>query len=136
MTQRKPPGMGFESWIDKQIREAQERGEFDDLPSAGKPLPGAGEPLEEDWWLKRKVREEEGNAGLPPSLVLRKQAETAKARALAAGTGDEARAIIEEMNAKILDALRKPLSGPPLNLMPFDVEQVVREWKGNSGTGS
>ncbi|MGW4211991.1 DnaJ family domain-containing protein [Lentzea sp. NPDC004789] len=132
MTQRKPPGMGFESWIDRQIREAQERGEFDDLPSAGKPLPGAGEPLEEDWWLKRKVREEEGSAGLPPSLVLRRQAETARARALAAGTDEEARAIIEEMNAKILDALRKPLSGPPLNLMPFDVEKLVRERKGTS----
>ncbi|NGY60040.1 DUF1992 domain-containing protein [Lentzea sp. NEAU-D13] len=132
MTQRKPPGMGFESWIDKQIREAQERGEFDDLPSAGKPLPGAGEPLEEDWWIKRKVREEEGTAGLPPSLVLRRQAETAKARALAAPADAEARAIIEEMNAKILDALRKPLSGPPLNLMPFDVEQLLRERKGTS----
>ena len=132
MTQRKPHGMDFESWIDKQIREAQERGEFDDLPSAGKPLPGAGEPLEEDWWLKKKVREEEGTAGLPPSLVRRRQAETAKARALAARTDDEARAIIEEMNAQILDALRKPLSGPPLNLMPFDVEKLVRERKGTS----
>lgn len=132
MTQRKPPGMGFESWIDRQIREAEERGEFDDLPSAGKPLPGAGEPLEEDWWLKKKMREEEGSAGLPPSLVLRKQAETARARALAAGTDDEARAIIGEMNAKILDALRKPVSGPPLNLMPFDVEKLVRERKGTS----
>ena len=132
MTQRKPHGMDFESWIDRQIREAQERGEFDDLPSAGKPLPGAGEPLEEDWWLKKKVREEEGTAGLPPSLVLRKEAETAKARALAARTDDEARAIIEEMNAKILDALRKPLAGPPLNLMPFDVEKLVRERKGTS----
>ena len=130
MTQRKPHGMDFESWIDRQIREAQERGEFDDLPSAGKPLPGAGEPLEEDWWIKKKVREEEGTAGLPPSLVLRRQAETAKARALAARTDDEARAIIEEMNAQILDALRKPLSGPPLNLMPFDVEKLVRERKG------
>jgi hypothetical protein len=126
--------MGFESWIDKQIREAEERGEFDDLPSAGKPLPGAGEPLDEDWWLKKKVREEEGTAGLPPSLVLRKEAETAKARALAAETDDEARVIIEAMNAKILDALRKPLSGPPLNLMPFDVEKLVRERKGTSRT--
>ncbi|MFD4640030.1 DUF1992 domain-containing protein [Lentzea sp. NPDC058436] len=132
MTQRKPAGMGFESWIDRQIREAQERGEFDGLPSAGKPLPGAGEPLEEDWWIKRKVREEEGTAGLPPSLVLRKQAETARAAALAATTDEEARAIIGAMNAKILDALRKPLSGPPVNLMPFDVEQLLRERKGTS----
>jgi hypothetical protein len=135
MTQRKPPGMGFESWIDRQIREAQERGEFDDLPSAGKPLPGAGEPLEEDWWIKKKVREEEGSAGLPPSLVLRRQAEIARNRAMAATTDAEARVIIEEMNAKILDALRKPVSGPPLNLMPFDVEKLVRERKGSSGAG-
>ncbi|MFI6095562.1 DUF1992 domain-containing protein [Lentzea sp. NPDC051213] len=134
MTQRKPPGMGFESWIDKQIREAQERGDFDDLPGAGKPLPGAGEPLEEDWWLKKKVREEEGSAGLPPSLVLRREAEAARVLALAAGTDDEARAIIEAMNARILDALRKPLSGPPLNLMPFDVDELVRERKGNTRT--
>ena len=28
----------YESWIDRQIREAIERGAFDDLPSAGKPL--------------------------------------------------------------------------------------------------
>jgi len=132
VTQRKPPGMGFESWIDRQIREAQERGEFDDLPSAGKPLPGAGEALDEDWWIKRKVREEEGTAGLPPSLVLRKQAETARARALAATTDEEARSIIEQMNAEILDALRKPLSGPPLNLMPFDVDALLRERKGTS----
>lgn len=132
MTQRKPPGMGFESWIDRQIREAEERGEFDDLPSAGKPLPGAGKALEEDWWIKRKVREEEGAAGLPPSLVLRKQAETARARALAATTDAEARAIIEKMNAEILDALRKPLSGPPLTLMPFDVDELLRERKGSS----
>lgn len=31
---------GFESWIDRQIREAQERGEFDDLPGAGEPIKG------------------------------------------------------------------------------------------------
>ncbi|GAA3641597.1 DUF1992 domain-containing protein [Lentzea roselyniae] len=134
MTQRKPHGMDFESWIDRQIREAQERGEFDGLPSAGKPLPGAGEPLEEDWWIRKKVREEEGTTGLPSSLVLRREAETAKARALAAETDTEARAIIEAMNAKVLDALRKPLSGPPLNLMPFDADAVVRERKGTSRT--
>lgn len=28
----------WESWIDQAIREAQERGEFDDLPGRGKPL--------------------------------------------------------------------------------------------------
>jgi hypothetical protein len=39
--QRRPPfalPTQFESWIDKQIREAQERGDFDNLRGAGKPL--------------------------------------------------------------------------------------------------
>src|SRR5262245_50270332 len=36
MTERKPAGMSFTSWIDQQIEEAAERGAFDDLPGAGK----------------------------------------------------------------------------------------------------
>lgn len=39
MTERKPTGQSFESWVDKQIREAAERGELADLPGAGRPLP-------------------------------------------------------------------------------------------------
>ncbi len=38
---RRPPfalPAQFESWIDKQIREAQERGDFDNLRGAGQPL--------------------------------------------------------------------------------------------------
>ncbi|WP_037834016.1 DnaJ family domain-containing protein, partial [Streptomyces sp. NRRL S-481] len=37
MTERKPPGVDFGSWVDKQIRDAETRGEFDRLPGAGKP---------------------------------------------------------------------------------------------------
>jgi hypothetical protein len=39
--QRRPKGLPFaqyESWIDRQIRQAQERGMFDNLRGAGKPL--------------------------------------------------------------------------------------------------
>jgi hypothetical protein len=39
MTERKPAGMSFTSWIDQQIDEARERGAFGNLPGAGKPLP-------------------------------------------------------------------------------------------------
>jgi Domain of unknown function (DUF1992) len=42
MTERKPPDLSFTSWIDRQINEAAERGAFDNLPGAGKPLPDAG----------------------------------------------------------------------------------------------
>ena len=56
MTERKPADVNFESWIDRQIREATERGEFDNLPGTGKPLPGG--PVEEQWWLKDYLRRE------------------------------------------------------------------------------
>ena len=40
----------YESVVDRQIREAQERGEFDNLPGAGKPLPRRA--LSGDAWLR------------------------------------------------------------------------------------
>src|SRR2546422_903351 len=63
MTERKPPGMGFESWIDKQIREAMERGEFDNLPGHGKPIPGLDRPDDDWWWIGPKLRRGDGCDG-------------------------------------------------------------------------
>ncbi|MEV0676323.1 DUF1992 domain-containing protein [Actinosynnema sp. NPDC050436] len=128
MTERKPAGLSFESWIDRQIREAQDRGEFDDLPGAGKPLPGLSGPHDELWWVKEKLRREEGTA-LPPTLLLRKDAADAREAAGRASSEAEVRRIIGGINDRIAAAIRVPLSGPPLNLMPFDVEHVVEEWR-------
>lgn len=41
----------YETSIDRQLREATERGDFDNLPGAGKPLPDHGREYEEDWWV-------------------------------------------------------------------------------------
>ncbi|GII85212.1 DUF1992 domain-containing protein [Sphaerisporangium siamense] len=128
MTERKPPGVSFESWIDRQISEAMERGEFDDLPGAGKPIPDIDKPYDELWWVKQKLRRE-GASMLPPTLVLRKEAEDALAAAARARSEAEAREIVEAVNEKIRKAIRTGLSGPPLNLMPFDVDRVAREWR-------
>ena len=38
----------WEKWIDQQIREAQERGEFDNLPGKGKPLDLAPNPYAQE----------------------------------------------------------------------------------------
>ncbi|MFG2071373.1 DnaJ family domain-containing protein [Nonomuraea maritima] len=129
MTDRKPLGVPFESWIDRQIREAEERGEFDDLPGQGKPLPGVGEQLGEMWWIKQKIQSEGLSMPLPPTLALRKDAEEALVQARGARTEAEARRIVEEINHRIREAIRTGLSGPPLNLMPYDVDQVVSEWR-------
>lgn len=74
MTERKPLGTSFESWVDRQIREASERGEFDNLPGSGKPIPDVDESYDELWWVKQKMRRE-NLSYLPPTLALRKRAE-------------------------------------------------------------
>ncbi|SCK25426.1 DnaJ family domain-containing protein [Streptomyces sp. WMMB 322] len=135
MTERKPPGITFESWADKQIREAEERGAFEDLPGAGKPLRDAGAPYDENWWLKQKMRDE-GLSHLPPTLALRKEAQDALDAASRAPSEKEVRRIVNGINDKIREAIRRPLSGPPLNLTPYDVERVVAGWREGRDRGA
>lgn len=132
MTERKPPGLPFETWVDRQIREAEARGDFADLPGAGKPLPSLDAPYDEMWWVKDKMRRE-GLSFLPPSLVLRKEAEDALAEAASAGSEEEVRRIVTAVNEKIDAAVRRPPEGPPLNLVPFDVERAVADWRSRRG---
>ncbi|MGH2939078.1 MAG: DnaJ family domain-containing protein [Solirubrobacterales bacterium] len=42
--------------MDRQVREAEKQGEFDDLPGAGKPLADPSRPQDENWWIKNKLR--------------------------------------------------------------------------------
>ncbi|GAA2405072.1 DUF1992 domain-containing protein [Streptomyces glaucosporus] len=128
MTERKPPGVSFETWVDRQVRVAAEQGGFDGLPGAGRPLPELDRPYDDLWWVRKKM-EREGLSFLPPALALRKEAEDALEAALRAPSEAGARRIVAEVNEKIRKALRMPPPGPPLRLAPFDAEQVVREWR-------
>ncbi|MEW2806696.1 DUF1992 domain-containing protein [Streptomyces massasporeus] len=129
MTERKPPGVDFESWVDKQIRDAETRGEFERLPGAGEPLPPEIESTyDELWWIKRKMARE-GFSVLPPALALRKEAEDALEAALAAPSERIVRKIIGEINDKVREMMFKPPPGPPLGKKPYDVEDVVRQWR-------
>ena len=128
MTERKPPGISWESWIDKQIREAEERGEFENLPGAGKPIPDLDKPFDELWWVRSKLKHE-GLSYMPPSIALRKEAHDALQAARRARSEAEIRTLIADINQKIREANRNGIRGPSLKLMPFDVESVVREWR-------
>ncbi|MFI6803705.1 DUF1992 domain-containing protein [Streptomyces luteogriseus] len=129
MTERKPPGVDFESWVDKQIRDAETRGEFERLPGVGEPLPPEIESTyDELWWIKRKMARE-GFSVLPPALALRKEAEDALEAALAAPSERIVRKIIAEINDKVREMMFKPPPGPPLGKKPYDVEDVVRQWR-------
>jgi len=128
VTERKPPDVSFESWVDRQIQDASERGDFEKLPGFGKPLPDDSAPYDELWWVKGKMLRE-GLSVLPPTLALRKEAEDAREAVDRAATEAQVRRLLGEINEKIDAAVRRPPPGPPLGIGPFDVEAVVREWR-------
>ena len=119
----------YESRIDRAIREAQERGEFDDLPGTGKPLPGAGEAYDEQWWLKQLVIRENLTGIAPASLRVRKEAEEFLDTVAAIASEREVRSQVAELNGRIEQARRGLLDGPPVVVEPFDPEDVVRIWR-------
>jgi Domain of unknown function (DUF1992) len=121
--------MGYESWIDKQIREAQERGDFDDLPGTGKPLPGQGEHYDEDWWLKSLVAREDLGGLLPTSLKIRKAAEDLLDEVAKKNSEQTVRRMVADLNERIEQARRGLVDGPPVIVDRIDVEEIVREWR-------
>lgn len=129
MTDGKWTGQPFETALDRQIREAQERGAFDDLPGAGKPIPDLDAPRDELWWVKQLMRREKVSL-LPPSLALRKEVEDVGQTVSAMRTESAVRELVAGLNARIAAATRTPPPGPPLNLRSLDAERVVRDWRG------
>jgi hypothetical protein len=47
-----------ESLVERKIREAMERGDFDDLPGAGKPIPDLHRPEDELTWVRKWMQRE------------------------------------------------------------------------------
>jgi DnaJ-like protein len=122
--------MSFETWIDKQIREAAERGEFDDLPGAGKPLPGADKPHDENWWVKGLIEREGLSAAgmLPESLQLRREIEGLPETVADLPSERQVREVVAGLNQRIVAWMRAP-SGPHVPIGKVDVDDVVRLWR-------
>jgi hypothetical protein len=116
------------TWVDLQIRQAMERGAFDDLPGAGKPIADLGSQHDPDWWLKRMVEREQISV-LPPALQLRKDDAGLDDRLDRLSVEKEVRRIVEEFNAAVMKARYTPMDGPPLITQPRDVEETVAAWR-------
>ena len=129
MTERKPPGTSWETWIEAQIRVAREQGAFDNLPGAGKPLPNLGQEYDPLWWVKQLVQREQVSI-LPPSLELLRKVE--KELAAIEKLDDEAtvRRRVAALNVEIAKVNATVLEGPPTRLGTLDVDQVVAQWQG------
>jgi hypothetical protein len=127
---RKPAGMSFTSWIDQQVHEAEQRGAFDNLPGAGKPLPRRPESDDGMTWLREYLRREGVSPEelLPTALRLRKEIER-----LAETVGDlpSEQAVRDEaaaLNRQIAQWRRIP-EGPPVYVRLVDAEAMVARWR-------
>jgi hypothetical protein len=120
----------YESAVERAIREAQERGQFDNLPHSGKPLPGLDGPDDELWWVRNYVRREglSGEELLPESLLLRRQRERIDDTVAPLRTEQAVRDHVEDLNRQIRRA-RLASSGPPVILRLVVADDVVARWR-------
>lgn len=131
MTERKPLRATFESWVETQIRAAYERGEFENLAGAGKPIPSrAGE----DWWVRGYLEREglSADALLPEPLRLRKDIERLPQAVRAVRSEREVREEVARLNGRIAAWLRNP-SGPQVPIGRVDVDEIVAAWRADRG---
>jgi Domain of unknown function (DUF1992) len=126
MTERKPQGTSFESWIEAQIHSAMEEGAFDNLPGTGKPL---GQNYDPDWWVKQLMQREQVTAALPPSLELLRKARTELAAIQKVDDEATVRRRIAALNAEIAKINATVVEGPPTSLGMLDVDQIVARWR-------
>jgi hypothetical protein len=127
--------LAYESWIDRQIREAQERGSFDNLRGAGRPLRDLSRDGD-DWFARSLIEREKLAPVLPTSLALRKEVEDLP-RTLA-DVRDEAavRAIATDLNDRIRASWYRRVDGPTILVRTVDVERVVAQWRARPAAGN
>jgi hypothetical protein len=117
------------AYVETSIQQAIRRGEFDDLPGAGKPLEGLGDHHDPDWWIHRKIQTE-GLTGLgPPALTLRVESARLHETLDAVVREEDVRELLEDFNRRVVEARRQLLGGPPVVTPTRDVEDEVAQWQ-------
>ena len=110
------------------IRDAMNRGEFDNLRYAGKPIPGLDDP-DPDWWIKRLIKRENISGLGPPALLLRVEDEEFGERLDQLPSERQVRGAVEDFNLRVIEARRQLLGGPPVITKLRDVDDEVRGWR-------
>lgn len=118
--------------MDRQVREATERGAFDGLSAAGKPLDDAllGQTAGE--WAVEWARREGADmtAALPPALALRREREELVAAVPGKPSEEAVRAAVELFNERLDAAYRRPQEVPPVALAFVDLDRQLERWRG------
>ena len=120
-------------WVDRQIRAAMARGEFDNLPGAGKPLrlPDRHDP---DWWVKGLIEREKVTGVLPPALGLRKDDVELEGELDREATEEGVRRAVVDFNSRVVEARRQLLGGPPVVTQTRDADTEVEAWQQRRAT--
>jgi hypothetical protein len=117
------------AFIETAIQQAIRRGEFDNLPGAGKPLEDLGSHHDPDWWIRRKI-ETENLTGLgPPALRLRVENLELDSQLDLEPSETRVREVLDDFNRRVIDARRQLQGGPPVVTPTRDVEAEVRAWR-------
>lgn len=116
-------------WVDMQVRRAIERGDFDNLPGAGKPIRGLGTTHDPDWWVKSLIEREKITGVLPPALALRKEDAEFDSVLDAEATEAVVREHVDDFNRRVIAARRQLLGGPPVVTRTRDVDDEVAAWR-------
>lgn len=116
-------------WVDLQVRRAMERGDFDDLPGAGKPIKGLGDTHDPDWWVKSLIEREKVTGILPPALALRKEDAELDGLLDREGAEDGVRRLVADFNRRVVEARRQLTGGPPVITPTRDEDAEVAAWR-------
>ncbi|MFT4468750.1 DUF1992 domain-containing protein [Arthrobacter sulfonylureivorans] len=127
--QRKIREMDTSRRADYLVREAMARGEFDDLKYAGKPIPNLGNGYDPDWWLKGLIEREHLTGLGPEALLLRTEDAELDGRLDQQVAERQVREILEDFNARVVNARRQLQGGPPVITKTRDLEYEVERWR-------
>jgi hypothetical protein len=116
------------AYVEILIQQAMRRGEFDDLPGAGKPLRGL-DLHDPDWWIRRKIEQERLTGLGPPALSLRVEAAELEARLDRMHREQDVREELADFNRRVIEARRQLLGGPPVVTPTRDVDAEVAAWR-------
>jgi hypothetical protein len=133
MTERKPQGMTFETWVEQQIRRASDEGAFDGLSLTGKPLPRRDrEKSSYEWALEWARREEDDVAAmLPTGLALRKEREQLPGLIARQTSEDAVRALVQAHNERVDQYYRRPVEGVWVPVGMADLDAELATWRAN-----
>ena len=119
----------WSAYVENVIQQAIRRGEFDNLPGAGKPLEGLTGRHDPDWWIRRKIEREKLTGLGPPALSLRVENVELEDRLDRMHRESEVREAVEDFNRRVIEARRQLLGGPPVVTPTRDAGDEVRAWR-------